>query len=82
MAVENWPLSWFFCKLLGAAFKAINSEVVHVGLEQVEETASLAAGRLDHVLRADAEDPDLVLPDLPPLDCLIYGDVLEHLRDP
>ena len=23
-----------------------------------------------------------MLPDLPPLDCLIYGDVLEHLRDP
>ena len=67
---------------LGAAFKAIRPEVVYVGLEQVEEAASLAAGRLDHVLRADAEDPELVLPDLPPLDCLIYGDVLEHLRDP
>lgn len=67
---------------LGAAFKAIRPEVVYVGLEQVEAAASLAAGRLDHVLRADAEDPELVLPDLPPLDCLIYGDVLEHLRDP
>ncbi|MEI8358139.1 MAG: methyltransferase domain-containing protein, partial [Deltaproteobacteria bacterium] len=67
---------------LGAAFKAICPEVVYVGLEQVEEAASRAAGRLDHVLRADAEDPALVLPDLPPLDCLIYGDVLEHLKDP
>ncbi len=67
---------------LGAAFKAIQPEVVYVGLEQVEEAATRAAGRLDHVLRADAEEQELALPDLPPLDCLIYGDVLEHLRDP
>jgi SAM-dependent methyltransferase len=67
---------------LGVAFKAIQPEVVYVGLEQVEEAAALAAGRLDHVLRADAEDPELALPELPPLDCLIYGDVLEHLQDP
>lgn len=67
---------------LGAAFKAIQPEVVYVGLEQVEEAAAVAAGRLDHVLRADAEDPELALPELPPLDCLIYGDVLEHLKDP
>jgi SAM-dependent methyltransferase len=67
---------------LGAAFKAIRPEVVYVGLEQVEAAARVASGRLDHVLRADAEDPHLTLPDLPPLDCLIYGDVLEHLRDP
>jgi SAM-dependent methyltransferase len=67
---------------LGAAFKAIRPEVVYVGLEQVEEAANVAAGRLDHVLRADAEDPHLALPELPPLDCLIYGDVLEHLKDP
>jgi hypothetical protein len=51
-------------------------------LEQVEAAARVASGRLDHVLRADAEDPQLALPELPPLDCLIYGDVLEHLRDP
>lgn len=67
---------------LGAAFKAIRPEVVYVGLEQVEAAAKVASGRLDHVLRADAEDPQLALPPLPPLDCLIYGDVLEHLRDP
>jgi SAM-dependent methyltransferase len=67
---------------LGAAFKAIRPEVVYVGLEQVEAAAKVASGRLDHVLRADAEDPQLTLPPLPPLDCLIYGDVLEHLRDP
>jgi SAM-dependent methyltransferase len=67
---------------LGAAFKAIRPEVVYVGLEQVEAAARLASGRLDHVLRADAEDPQLALPELPPLDCLIYGDVLEHLKDP
>jgi tRNA G46 methylase TrmB len=47
---------------LGAAFKAINPSCVYVGLEQEEAAAAMAAGRLDHVLRADAEDPALELP--------------------
>jgi glycosyltransferase involved in cell wall biosynthesis/SAM-dependent methyltransferase len=67
---------------LGAAFKAINPSCVYVGLEQEDAAAAMAAGRLDHVLRADAEDPALELPALPPLDALVYGDVLEHLREP
>jgi glycosyltransferase involved in cell wall biosynthesis/SAM-dependent methyltransferase len=67
---------------LGAAFKAINPSCVYVGLEQDAAASAMAAGRLDHVLRADAEDPALELPALPPLDALVYGDVLEHLREP
>lgn len=64
---------------LGAAFKAIRPDVLYVGLEQNQQAAAVATGRLDRVLCADAEDPT---PPLPPLDCLIYGDVLEHLKDP
>lgn len=67
---------------LGAAFKARNPETVYVGVEQLAGAADLAAERLDHVIRGDAEDPGLLLPPLPPIDCLIYGDVIEHFRDP
>lgn len=67
---------------LGAAFKAINPTCHYVGIETVADAAHLAAGRLDRVLSADVEDPALALPALPPLDALVYGDVLEHLREP
>ncbi|MEB3349824.1 MAG: methyltransferase [Cyanobacteriota bacterium] len=67
---------------LGAAFKAINPNCRYVGIETVAAASAAAAGRLDQVLGGDVEDPGLALPALPPLDALIYGDVLEHLRDP
>lgn len=67
---------------LGRAFKARQPAVTWVGIEAEPDAASRARGCLDHVLSGDVEDPTLVLPTLPPLDCLIYGDVLEHLRDP
>ncbi len=68
--------------VLGAAFKARNPDTFYVGVEQQAGPAEQAAGRLDRVIRADAEDPGLQLPALPPIDCLIYGDVIEHFRDP
>ncbi|MCF8132019.1 MAG: methyltransferase domain-containing protein [Synechococcus sp. Tobar2m-G35] len=67
---------------LGQAFKARQPAVTWVGIEAESSAAARAIGRLDHVLGGDVEDPALALPPLPPLDCLIYGDVLEHLRDP
>jgi SAM-dependent methyltransferase len=67
---------------LGAAFKTINPGCRYVGLEQHVEAAAQARRRLDQVLTCDVEDPTVILPSLPPLDALIYGDVLEHLRDP
>lgn len=67
---------------LGAAFKAINPACRYVGIEAVRAAAQVASGRLDQVVRADVEDPDLALPPLPPLDALIYGDGLQRLRDP
>jgi len=46
------------------------------------QPAAEARKVLDHVVQGDVEDPSLNVPACAPLDCLIYGDVLEHLRDP
>ncbi|MCT0231426.1 methyltransferase domain-containing protein [Synechococcus sp. CS-1324] len=67
---------------LGAAFKARNPGTFYVGVEQQSGPAERAIERLDLVIRSDAEDPELRLPRLPPIDCLIYGDVIEHFQDP
>jgi SAM-dependent methyltransferase/glycosyltransferase involved in cell wall biosynthesis len=70
---------------LGAAYKAINPNVTYIGLEYMEEPAALARHRLDHVLTVDVEQnptPQLPIPSSASVDCLVYGDVLEHLRDP
>ena len=69
---------------LGAALKRRQVATV-VGVELDPVYASDAAGRLDRVIRADLEElfgTNAPLPVLGPFDCLIAGDVLEHLRDP
>lgn len=67
---------------LGVAFKTINPGCLYAGIEPLSPAADRAAGRLDRLVRADLEDPGLELADLPPLDALVYGDGLQHLRDP
>ncbi len=67
---------------LGAAFKAAHPQAHVVGIEAEGEAARRASLVLDQVICADVESTDLPLAEVPPLDCLIYGDVLEHLRDP
>lgn len=69
---------------LGAAFKAINPTATVVGLELMAGPAEQARQRLDHVLTVNVDDtPRPALPSsVGPVDCLVYGDVLEHLRDP
>ena len=67
---------------LGAAYRRLNPRARVLGIEMDPGAAAIAAERLDEVAVGDVEaDP---LPFAPPggIDCIIYGDVLEHLRDP
>jgi len=52
-----------------------------VGVEVNREAAETAKGRLDRVFQADVQDLELPYED-GYFDCIIYGDVLEHLTDP
>ena len=66
---------------LGAAHKARHPQCRVIGAELHPPSASVAAGRLDLVLCGAAEtlDFDFLRGQV---DCLVYGDVLEHLVDP
>ncbi len=63
---------------VGAALKAQLGAWV-AGIELFPQAAELAAGRLDELIIADLDTVE-TLPD--ELDVAIFGDVLEHLRDP
>ena len=65
---------------LGEALKARQAARV-VGIEVVPEAARRARGRLDEVFEGDAETLELSFED-GAFDCVVCGDVLEHLRDP
>ena len=67
---------------LGAAYRRLNPRARVLGIEQDREAARRAAQRLDAVANIDVEQVPLPfsLPD--GLDCIVYGDVLEHLKDP
>ncbi|MGF1639553.1 MAG: methyltransferase domain-containing protein [Rhodospirillales bacterium] len=69
---------------LGAAYKRINPVGLYAGIERDAEVAAVAATRLDRVAVGDAEAVELADLGLQPgeVECLVYGDVLEHLRDP
>lgn len=66
---------------LGAWLKAQDPSREVVGLELFPEAAADARRRLDQVIEGDVET--MLLP-YPPgyFDCILYGDVLEHLKDP
>lgn len=66
---------------LGAKYLHINPTARYYGIETNPMAAETAGRRLTRVWTADCEafDPEQ-LPEPP--DCLVYGDVLEHLLDP
>lgn len=70
---------------LGAEYKRVNPTCTYTGIELVAEAAAKARERLDRVICGSVEAlaPE-ALEQLPrgEVDCLVYGDVLEHLVDP
>jgi SAM-dependent methyltransferase len=69
---------------MGHRYKLANPQARYIGVEYHHEAARIAAYRLDHVVAGDAEQLDAEAIGIAPgtVDCLIYGDVLEHLSDP
>ena len=65
---------------LGEAIKNRQPAVV-TGIEFMPEAAAHARGLLDEVFEGDAERLDLPF-ESGSFDCVVCGDVLEHLRDP
>jgi SAM-dependent methyltransferase len=66
---------------LGAEYKRRNPACRYLGIESDPAAARIAARRLDEVTTSDIEAKPF--PFGPgPFDCIIYGDVLEHMREP
>jgi SAM-dependent methyltransferase len=68
---------------LAREYKKINGNCHYIGVELVPEYATLAQRYCDKVLELDIErvSEDRFRGDLK-CDCWVFGDVLEHLRDP
>ena len=64
---------------LGELYRRINPGCRYIGMEINPQAAAGAAGRLSEVLVGNAEELDFTEDNV---DCLIYGDVLEHMVDP
>jgi SAM-dependent methyltransferase/glycosyltransferase involved in cell wall biosynthesis len=67
---------------LGAAFRRRNPQAEVIGIEIDRSRAEIAATRLDRVFCGDIEDNPFPSDLEGRVDCLVLGDVLEHLRDP
>jgi len=73
---------------LAEAYRRINTQVRYFGIEKdpAAARAASASGRVDRVVAGDVETVDPAVLDLsdtrPSVDCLVLGDVLEHMVDP
>lgn len=67
---------------LGMLYKERNPRARVIGIERDPDAARLAATRLDHVVCTDVEVNPMAIAAAGAPDCIVYGDVLEHLRDP
>ncbi|MCG9884803.1 MAG: methyltransferase domain-containing protein [Cyanobacteria bacterium] len=68
---------------LGLHYKRINPQCHYAGLEIDAPVAAIARTRLDRVEVVNVEDPaNDALFEPGSVDCLIYGDMLEHAIDP
>ena len=66
---------------LGAEYKRRNPNARYLGIERDPEAADIARGRLDEVAVVDVEAEPFPF-EASGVDCIIYGDSLEHLVDP
>lgn len=67
---------------LGAAYRLRNPRARVLGVDHMPEPLKVAAHRLSEVACLDIESDPLPFEVPNGYDCIIYGDVLEHLRDP
>lgn len=68
---------------LAREYKKVNSGCRYIGIEVMPEYAVLARRFCDAVHAMDIENLDEeVMRDRFPADCWVFGDTLEHLRDP
>ncbi len=67
---------------LGAAYLRRNPAARFLGIDSDPAAAKVAAGRMSEVACVDVEAEPMPF-DVPDgIDCIVYGDVLEHLREP
>ena len=66
---------------LGRALKELNPNRTVIGLEYVPEIAAIAAQHLDKVINIDIEKEKVPI-EKNTFDCILYGDILEHLIEP
>ena len=67
---------------LGVAYRRFNSAARLLGIELDPAAATIAAQRLDDVAAVDVEASPMPFALPGGIDCIVYGDVLEHLREP
>jgi len=67
---------------LGAAYLRRNPAAQYFGIDIDPGAAALAATRLTKVFAGDAEATPMPFDAPDGIDCLVYGDVLEHVVDP
>jgi len=67
---------------LAAAYRKRNPRARLLGIDADPAVAPVAVERLDELATVDVEDDPLPFDVSEGVDCIVYGDILEHLRDP
>ena len=65
-----------------AAFRRLNPTARLLGIDKDPESVANARDRLDGVAVADVEADPMPFDVAEGIDCIVYGDILEHLKDP